>query len=525
MAFQANRLPRIPQRSHLREARRRARDFFPGRMAFQPLERSPWPAQLRVAVSLRPPAIRARRGRRNIRKRDGQRRAANLSRHDAVPQLGSVRKRLGARVLAGALHRLHLPTRASAPFPGVARAVAPGTNRNRSHGRRFTRRKRTLVAQRRIRGCKLFSRGRGLDGPAAPNSRLTSRFVRSPGRTRQFAELGPSRVKTRDLVASGAQLRFKRGQVGRMRHVEIRFGKKGFDSRDFVFCGEDRGFHSFELPLFLPFQFARLCRRARRSVGLYRLESLCLLRSFLEVVIVIAYRIANDPIPLEGKDRRANTIEKITIVTYHHHTPAKSDERFLQQSQRAEIEIVGWFVENENVAAALENLGQQDPAPFASAELVDLRVDPLLGEEEPPEIPAQRNVFFAKPNVFAPLPHFLPDGLRVVEQKPVLIDVIDLGPRTDLHCTAGWFQLPQHDPEQGRFTEAVSANDSEPLSRDEVQRHILEEGTAPKFHSYFPQLDHAVCQLGRGRDNEIDVELCFGRALPRHLEVTFHPVY
>ena len=106
---------------------------------------------------------------------------------------------------------------------------------------------------------------------------------------------------------------------------------------------------------------------------------------FLEVVIVIPNVIANHSLPFESQNRRANAIEKITVVTDHDHAATESHERFFEQAQRAEIEIVGRFVENENVAAALKNFREQDPAPLAAAELIDLRVDAFLGEKETAE--------------------------------------------------------------------------------------------------------------------------------------------
>jgi len=48
---------------------------------------------------------------------------------------------------------------------------------------------------------------------------------------------------------------------------------------------------------------------------------------------------------------------------------AESDERFLEQAQRSEIEIVRRLVEHQNVAASLQDFSEQHPAPFAAAEL------------------------------------------------------------------------------------------------------------------------------------------------------------
>src|SRR5213075_2845106 len=114
---------------------------------------------------------------------------------------------------------------------------------------------------------------------------------------------------------------------------------------------------------------------------------------------------------------------------------AEGDERFLEQAQRSEIEIVGRFVEHQNVAAALQNFCEQHPAAFAAAELRNLGVDAVFAEKKSPQISAQGNALLAEGNVFSAAPDFFPNRFLIVEEEPILIDVIDLGPRADLPCT------------------------------------------------------------------------------------------
>ena len=73
--------------------------------------------------------------------------------------------------------------------------------------------------------------------------------------------------------------------------------------------------------------------------------------------------------------------------------------------------------------------------------------------------------------------------------------------------------------------EAVAADDAEALARREVEVHVVEERAAAEFHPHVAQLDHAIRQLRRGRDDEIDIELRFGRILPGHLEIALDPIH
>ena len=51
-----------------------------------------------------------------------------------------------------------------------------------------------------------------------------------------------------------------------------------------------------------------------------------------------------------------------------------------------------------------------------------------------------------------------------------------------------------------------------------------EQRAAAEFHSDLAQFDHAIRQLRRRRDDEIDIELRFRRFLRRHLEIALHPI-
>src|SRR6202040_474677 len=108
-----------------------------------------------------------------------------------------------------------------------------------------------------------------------------------------------------------------------------------------------------------------------------------------QVVIVVPDGMRHAAFAFESEDRGANAIQEIAIVTDHDDAAAEGDERFLEQAQRSEIEIVRRFVEHQDVPAALQNFCEQHPAAFAAAELRNLRVDALFAEKKSPKISAQ----------------------------------------------------------------------------------------------------------------------------------------
>ena len=59
-------------------------------------------------------------------------------------------------------------------------------------------------------------------------------------------------------------------------------------------------------------------------------------------------------------------IEKPAVMRYHHHATGEGEQRFFQCTQRLHIEVVGRFIEQQNVAAGSQQLGQVDTVAFAA---------------------------------------------------------------------------------------------------------------------------------------------------------------
>ena len=128
-------------------------------------------------------------------------------------------------------------------------------------------------------------------------------------------------------------------------------------------------------------------------------------------------RIATRAVAFEGEDVGADAVQEIAVVADDDDAAFEGEERFLEQAQRGEIEVVRRFVEDEDVAAALQDFREDHAAAFAAAELRDLGVDAVVGEKKPPQVGAQRDVLFAERTYSLPLADFLPDGLLVVEER------------------------------------------------------------------------------------------------------------
>src|SRR5690349_24783999 len=106
-------------------------------------------------------------------------------------------------------------------------------------------------------------------------------------------------------------------------------------------------------------------------------------------------------------------------MTHDDDAAAEGDERFLEQAQRSEIEIVRRFVEHQNVAAALQDFSEQYPASFAAAELRNLCVDAVFAEKKSSQISTQRDALLAERDVFSAAADFFPNRFFIVEEEPI----------------------------------------------------------------------------------------------------------
>ena len=63
-------------------------------------------------------------------------------------------------------------------------------------------------------------------------------------------------------------------------------------------------------------------------------------------------------VALEGEDVRREPIEEEAVVADHNRAAREILEGVLERAQRVDVEVVGRFVEQQQVGAALQHLGQ-----------------------------------------------------------------------------------------------------------------------------------------------------------------------
>src|SRR3546814_4788870 len=95
-----------------------------------------------------------------------------------------------------------------------------------------------------------------------------------------------------------------------------------------------------------------------------------------DLVLFIGSEIALEPfdmaVALERQDVRREAIEEEAVVADDHHAAREILKRLFEGGERFGVEVVGRFVEQEDVAALLQHLGDMDRSEEQASELQSL---------------------------------------------------------------------------------------------------------------------------------------------------------
>ena len=98
------------------------------------------------------------------------------------------------------------------------------------------------------------------------------------------------------------------------------------------------------------------------------------------VLLVVSLEPDHAAVALEGQHVRRDAIEEPAVVADHHRTAGECEQRVLEGAQRVDVEVVGGLVEQQQVAAALQELRQVHAVALAAREIADLLL--LIGPLE-----------------------------------------------------------------------------------------------------------------------------------------------
>ena len=107
--------------------------------------------------------------------------------------------------------------------------------------------------------------------------------------------------------------------------------------------------------------------------------------SLLPFVIAVISQVGFQYPPVQLDDPIHNPIEDIAIVGYDEHGPIKAFQGILQDFRRGDVEVVGRFIQQQEIRPGDHQQGHLKPAPLPAGQVPDRPARLLVGEKEAAE--------------------------------------------------------------------------------------------------------------------------------------------
>ena len=97
---------------------------------------------------------------------------------------------------------------------------------------------------------------------------------------------------------------------------------------------------------------------------------------------VIARQVVNLLI-MQKPDAADHPVHEEAIMAHHQQCAAVIPQGEFKRLARGDVQVIGWFVENQQVVGQQQQFGQKQARPFAAGKRVDGLIHVLLEEQEP----------------------------------------------------------------------------------------------------------------------------------------------
>ena len=199
------------------------------------------------------------------------------------------------------------------------------------------------------------------------------------------------------------------------------------------------------------------------------------------------------PLPFPGDHAGHGAVEEVAVVADQDHGAGIVRDQFLQQVERLEVEVVGRFVQHQQVRRAREGACEHQPPALPARERRERRAR-LLGREQEvlhvadhvARLPAHMHL------VAAPFGQCLGQGDRGIEARALLVEPHHLEPGAQAHLARIRGQHAGQHVEQRGLARAVRAHDADAVAADDAG------GEIPHDEAFAIGLGDAL-----GRDDEV----------------------
>src|SRR3546814_609070 len=189
---------------------------------------------------------------------------------------------------------------------------------------------------------------------------------------------------------------------------------------------------------------------------------ICCVAQTASLVFLIGFKIALEPfhmtIAFKGEDVGGKTVEEEAVMADDHGAARIVFESVFQGTQRFDVKVVGRLVEQEDIAALLQELRHVNAVALTAGKLADLLLLIATLEIEGPHIGVGLKFMLADGHEIMAAGNFLPDIMVGIQMIAALIDIAELHRIADFDGAAIGRFLAGDKLEQRRLARAVGAD-------------------------------------------------------------------
>src|SRR5207245_915547 len=222
------------------------------------------------------------------------------------------------------------------------------------------------------------------------------------------------------------------------------------------------------------------------------------------VLAVIAFEPHDLAVPFKRQDMGRDAVQEPAVVAARHTATAEPLEPFLQGPQGIHVQVVGRFVEQQQIGPFLEHACEVHAVALAAREILHLLLLIGTGKIKAPDIGPRIDFNFAeRDGVFAVRDH-CPDRLVAI-QHAVLVHVADLDRLADPDRAGVRLLLADDQLEQGGLARAVRPDQADDPAPRQVDAQVLEQQLVAVGFAQVLGFHHEVAETRTGRDVNLQV--------------------
>jgi hypothetical protein len=186
-----------------------------------------------------------------------------------------------------------------------------------------------------------------------------------------------------------------------------------------------------------------------------------------------------------------------------HGAAGERQQRLLERAERVHVEVVGGLVQQQQVAAAAEQLREVHAVPLAAGQRAHLALLVRPPEVEPRRVGARVHLAVAHLDLVVAVRDLLPDGLVRVERVARLVHVRELDRIAQPQVARVRLLLADDHAEERGLAGAVRADHADDAGGREAEREVLDQEPVAEPLADVVGLQHHVAQPRPGRDVDL----------------------